>query len=190
MRCWYVIFAIFFICCNTSNDKNKIAVQKQKIPKYEKKQKMTKEDIHEVEEKLYEVAQKLHSILKIKAKVLSINHGSPIHILLLKNNNGLTEIILSILESKPGKLPIKTGKLLKRNLLSEVITIKKDKMELWYDKDGNIDFSGTDKIFRTFDKPPQADIVLVPLLNNRSISKKGMIDIIKKPSQVHIYITN
>jgi len=198
------LFLVFLYACSHSNIEKKetlAPIQENKVlpsqeenktlpPQEKPKEKEMEEDIEEdedaLEQYIYAAAHKLHSIFKIKTQGLIFHHKVPIYILLQKKQDGRTEIFLSEMLSSPGEKPIQAGKELERHILSEEITILEKEREFWFDLQGNIDFTEEDKIFDAFDNPPQADIVLVPIADRQG--KKGMLDIVKKRTQVSIYV--
>ncbi len=154
------------------------------VPLLETKvQKVDEEEESEEDLEIYNAAAKIHSILK-QAQILSLQRGCGVHVLFQKLPDGRTQILMRELLS--ARQPFQMGQELKSEILSNTITISEKSYAFWYDAGGNLDFSEQDKIFRVFDSPPEADIVLVPIQG--PILKKGMLDIIKQKSQVLIYV--
>jgi hypothetical protein len=143
-------------------------------------------------------AVQLHKAFK-DGKILIAQRKAPIQIHLVKNEKNLVQIILSEMVFKvtndSGREPIdlgkkmeiskKIGKKIKRYLLSDKVTLLEKERHFWYDEKGNIDFAEPDKTFRIFDRPLQADLVLIPL-EPRS-QRRGYIDICKERTLVYVY---
>ncbi|NUM36362.1 MAG: hypothetical protein HUU50_17620 [Candidatus Brocadiae bacterium] len=201
MKYFFLLLVCLYACSHSNIEKKEMArISKESKPledqksnampipekKQEEIQEFTEEEEDIQEQKIYAAAHKLHSIFKIKTQGLIFHHKVPIHILLHKKQDNTTEISLSEMISQPGAKPVQKGKELEKHLLSEDITILEKEREFWFDLQGNIDFAEEDKVFDAFDNPPQADIILVPIESRQG--KKGMIDIIKKRTQISIYV--
>ena len=138
----------------------------------------------EISQAMDVAALQLHKMFK-DGKLLSAQKGKPVHLLLKKDEKGIAEIVVSEIASKPGEMPIQPGAEIKRCILSDQVTFLGETREFWYDTAGNIDFAGPDRVFCTFERPLQADLVLVPLHKKSDI--RSYIDIDKKNTLLYIY---
>ena len=180
------ILALTLACSNHQQSTEKPPSQQQQplVPKPAEKSAANDSEVDALSLALDSAAIKLHKAFK-DGEILNARSDFPVHLLLKKKTDSKVEVIFSQLASPRGQKPIKTGKELRRYLLSSQITIIGGDRHFWYDANGNIDFFEADKVFRTFDNPPQADLVLLPI--GTEIGRRCYIDIVKERNRLYVY---
>ncbi|HON45171.1 MAG TPA: hypothetical protein P5543_04875 [Planctomycetota bacterium] len=152
----------------------KTAKQKENNPEWE-------EELLFWEDEIDRTAQKIHAIFTIDALSLAESSDETICVALLRNE--MQQLIAVLYQSQKGQIP--HGRELQRTLVSDLVTIKERQRFFWITPKRTIEFTETDKIFRSIDKNQEADLILYPL--NLQIPRQGMLDIIKDTLQIHIY---
>lgn len=196
---------LFISCSSTSskaNDTDKLSVQQSKqeptaqreVVKVEKTPLVAKPAWEEYSEEdiaceaALDEAIITFSLALKKGRILSIQKEFPICVHMFKDDKGNAQIKLLHMVSTPGAKPVITAEVLQEYSLPASVTFAESERYFWYDRQGNIDFFEPDQILRTFDNPPQGDIIVVP--KNPHIPRRAVIDVSKQKTelQYHQYI--
>jgi hypothetical protein len=121
-----------------------------------------------------------------RGRIETIQSNAPICLVLKKDEHGNGKIDLYRLPAQPTQKPIiALGEWIEGYTLPYDIIFQEQDRYFWYDREGNVDFFEPDRILRTFDNPPQGDILLLP--KNPNIPRRGVIDVNKIRTQMECH---